>query len=185
MAVIDPTRTWRPLEERLARTSDARHRAMLEVVIAHMKAEADGDLEALMATVSPDPQYHFWVGGADVGPKGRAAVRAYYAAFVGSRSNVLEYVIDRLVLDDETLVTEGTLKMIYRGAAAAAAGFAADDPDADYLVVARQLLLWPIDENGRVAGEDSYSDEPTRVTRLAGDELPQRYVDLAYGGVRP
>ena len=46
MAIIDPTQTWVPVEERLARTTDARHRQMLGIVIEHMKAEAEPEIIA-------------------------------------------------------------------------------------------------------------------------------------------
>lgn len=59
MAIIDPTKTWAPLEQRLARTTHPRHRQMLAVVIEHMKAEAIPDMQRLMATLSPNPDYHF------------------------------------------------------------------------------------------------------------------------------
>jgi hypothetical protein len=49
---IDPTKTWRAVEARLARERDPRRRKNLEVVLAHMKAEAAPDLDVLMATVA-------------------------------------------------------------------------------------------------------------------------------------
>ncbi|OMC40303.1 hypothetical protein A5740_24430 [Mycobacterium sp. GA-1841] len=179
MAVIDSTRTWQPLEERLAVTTDERHRVVLGTVIAHMKAEAEPNLERLMATVAPEADYHFWATGTDdIGPKSKAGVQAYYEAFVEGGSNVLEFEITRLVVDDHCLVTEGFLKQIYPGAAAAAIGIPVDDEAADYLVVFRQLLLWPIDENGLVLGEDSYNPGVVNVTKLSQEDLPQAYLDL-------
>lgn len=56
MAVIDPTRTWQPLEKRLAATTNERHRVVLSTVIEHMKAEAVPDLGRLMATLAPAPE---------------------------------------------------------------------------------------------------------------------------------
>jgi len=55
MAVIDPTRTWQPLEKRLADTTDERKRVVLNAVIEHMKTEAAPDFGRLMATLSPNP----------------------------------------------------------------------------------------------------------------------------------
>ncbi|MFC9790792.1 nuclear transport factor 2 family protein [Rhodococcus sp. NPDC127528] len=180
MAVIDPTRTWELLEQRLAVTTSERQRVVLNAVITHMKAEAEPDLDGLMATLSPTPDYHFWNDGQDVGPKGTDVVRAYYAAFVESRSNVLEYAIDRLVVDDDCLVTEGFLKQIYPGSYAAQIGIPVDDESADYLIVFRQLILWPVDENGLIQGEDSYHSGPSSITKLSFDELPQEYIDLVH-----
>lgn len=182
MDVIDAQRTWAPLEERLAVTKDARHRVVLSAVIEHMKAEAEPDLDRLMATLSPEPDYHFWSSGTDIDPKTTDGVRSYYAAFVATRTNVLEYEIERLVLDDHCLVTEGNLKQIYPGAFAAQRGFPVDDESADYLIVNRQLLLWPVDENGLIQGEDSYSSGPMSITKLSFDELPRQYVEMVHPG---
>jgi hypothetical protein len=184
MAIIDPTRTWSTLERRLERTTDPRHREVLSAVITHMKAEAEPDLDRLMATLAPKPDYHFWNDGKDVGPKGTDGVRDYYSWFVSTRTNVLEYEIGRLVLDDDCLVTEGFLKQIYPGSYAAEMGIEVDDVTADYLVVFRQLILWPVDENGLILGEDSYHSGPTSVTKLAFDELPQQYVEMVHAGAQ-
>lgn len=53
MAIIDPTKTWVPVEERLAVTTNERHRQVLSIVLEHMKAEAEPDMERLMATLAP------------------------------------------------------------------------------------------------------------------------------------
>jgi hypothetical protein len=75
---FDQSISWQQLEERLARTTDPRHRRMLQTVIDHATAESRGDVDGLMATLSDDPQYHFWSAGRDWGPKGRAGVRSFY-----------------------------------------------------------------------------------------------------------
>ncbi|MER7077244.1 hypothetical protein SAMN02982929_00935 [Saccharopolyspora kobensis] len=180
MAVIDPSRTWELLEKRLAVTTDERHRVVLGIVLEHMKAEAEPDLDRLMATLSPTPNYHFWQGGQDVGPEGFEGVRTYYAEFLETRTNILEFALDRLVVDDHCVVTEGFLKMLYPGSHAARSGIPVGDESADYLVVHRQVILWPVDENGLVRGEDSYSSGPVSVTEVPFDELPQAYIDLVH-----
>ena len=178
MAVIDPTQTWLPLEKRLAETTNQRHRVVLSAVIEHMKAEAEPDLNRLMTTLSPTPDYHFWHAEGDFGPKTTEGVRTYYTDFLATRTNVLEFEVQRLVVDDHCVVTEGLLKQIYPGAEAIKIGITVDDADADYLVVFRQLLLWPIDENGLIEGEDSYNPGVVSVTKLSHDDLPQAYIDL-------
>ncbi|MGH3563012.1 MAG: nuclear transport factor 2 family protein [Mycobacterium sp.] len=180
MTVIDPTRTWELLEKRLAATTNQRHRAVLGAVIEHMKAEAAPDLDRVMATLSPSPDYHFWGDGQDVGPKGTDGVLTYYTDFMATRANVLEFELDRLVVDDDCVVTEGFLKQIYPGSEAVRIGIPVDDPAADYLVVFRQLLLWPMDENALIRGEDSYNAGVVSVTKLSRDDLPQQYIDLVH-----
>ncbi|WP_370934045.1 nuclear transport factor 2 family protein [Amycolatopsis sp. cg13] len=175
--MIDPTRTWQMLEQRLETTTNPRHRQVLEIVLEHMKAEAEPDLDRLMATVSKDAAYHFWGASGDSGPKGHDGVREYYAAFVASKANHLEYRMDRLIVDDHALVTEGDLHMLLPGATAQQMGFPADDADADYLYVSRQLIVWPVDEDGLITAEDSYTSGPLEFRKLTRDELPQAYLD--------
>ena len=177
MAVIDPTRTWQPLEERLAVTTNQRHREVLGIVIEHMKAEAEPHLDRLMATLSPNPDYHFWYANTDMGPKTTEGVRAYYTAFVESGANTLVFEIDRLAVDDNLVMTEGWMKMIYPGAAARQIGVEVDDPDGDYLLLFRQLINWPIDADGLILGEDAYQTGPVSVTKLSRQELPQTYLE--------
>lgn len=180
MAVIDPSRTWAPLEKRLAETTNERHRAALEVVIEHMKGEAAPDLDQVMETLSTEPDYHFWMGGQDVGPKTTDGVHTYYTAFMATRTNILEFEIDRLVVDDDCVVTEGNMKQLYPGSQTAILGIEVDDPDADYLVVYRQVLLWPIDASGKIVGEDSYFAGVRSVTPVPREDLPQSYIDLVH-----
>jgi hypothetical protein len=181
MAIVDPTITWKPLEERLARTTNARHRQVLEIVLEHMKEEAKPNLDGLMATLAPNPDYHFWHDGHDVGPKTTEGVREYYANFVASKSNVLEFAIDRLYVDDDGLLTEGYLRQIYPGSYAAQIGIPADDPDAAYFIEFRQLIVWPVDADGKILGEDSYHSGPSRIEKLTEDQLPQQYIDMMQG----
>ena len=154
---LDPTRTWRKVEERLARETDARLRRNLESVLAHMKAEAAGDLDALMRTVAADASYHAY-GSPDafMSPQGKPAVRHFYAAFVGSGAFRLEFDVDRLVVDVDCVVTEGRMRIAYPGVALQAMGHAVPDADAFYLYDTRMMIAWPMDENGLVRGEDSY-----------------------------
>ncbi|WP_456341120.1 nuclear transport factor 2 family protein [[Mycobacterium] nativiensis] len=184
MAIIDPSRTWAPLEQRLAETTDERHRTALEVVIEHMKGEAAPDLGRVMGTLSPEPDYHFWMGGQDVGPKTTEGVHTYYTNFMATRTNVLEFAIDRLVVDDDCVVTEGDMKQLYPGSLVTAIlGVEVEDPAADYLVVYRQVLLWPIDASGKIIGEDSYFAGVRSVTPVAREDLPQQYIDLVHAPV--
>ncbi|MFJ9363596.1 nuclear transport factor 2 family protein [Nocardia sp. NPDC101769] len=183
MAIVDPAKTWQLLEQRLAVTTNERHRQVLGIVIEHMKAEAVPDLDGLMRTLVAEPDYHFWNAGQDVGPKGWDGVHAYYSAFVDSKSNILEFELDRLLVDDDCVVTEGFLKQIYPGAYAAQIGIPVDDPARDYLITFRQLLLWPVDANGLIVGEDSYHSGPVEIRKLSFDELPREYVELVHPAV--
>jgi hypothetical protein len=155
---IDPTKTWRAVEARLARERDPRRRRNLETVLAHMRAEAAPDLDALMATVAEEAHYHAW--GADdpiYSPQGKPAVRRFYEAFIASGAHRLELDVDRLVVDDDCVVTEGVMRIAYPGTIVALLGHVVDDPAAYYLFETRMAVVWPMDEHGLVLGEDTYT----------------------------
>ena len=154
---LDPRKTWRLVEARLANERDARRRRNLETVLAHMKAEAAGDLEALMATVAEDAHYHAY--GSDdpiFSPRGKDEVRRFYAAYVASGAHRLEFDVDRLLVDDDCVLTEGIMRIAYPGGLLRFMGHQVDDPDAFYLYETRMCVVWPIDARGLVVAEDTY-----------------------------
>jgi hypothetical protein len=176
---IDPTKTWRKVEERLERETDPRRRALLENVLAHMKAEAAGDLAGLMSTLAPDPRYHQWgASPVDNGPKGRAAVQKFYEDFVASGSTNLEYDVEHLVVDEDCIVTEGIMRIAYPGRTVAALGKDVDDLDAYYLYESRMCVLWPYDADGMLLAEDAYTatDGFANLRKLEPEELPPALV---------
>lgn len=155
---LDPRKTWRLVEARLAREQDPRRRRNLESVLAHMKAEAAGDLDALMATVAEDAHYHAYASDDPIfSPRGKEEVRRFYSAYVSSGAHRLEFDVDRLLVDDDCVLTEGTMRIAYPGSLLRFMGHEVDDPDAFYLYETRMAVVWPIDEQGLVSGEDSYT----------------------------
>jgi hypothetical protein len=155
---IDPTKTWRKVEARLASETNPRRRRNLATVLAHMKAEAGPDLDGLMATIAEDARYHaFGTDDPLYSPQGKAAVRGFYTAFVSSGAHRLELDVDRLVVDDDCIVTEGVMRIAYPGTIVEALGHPIDDPSAYYLFEARMAVFWPMDEHGLVLGEDTYT----------------------------
>jgi ketosteroid isomerase-like protein len=156
--VIDPNRTWAKVEERLASETDPVLRRNLETVLEHMKAEAVGDIDGLLETLSDDVAYHaYGTDEALMNPVGKDGVRAFYEAFIASGATRLQLEIDRLVVDRDCVLTEGVMRMAYPGTTLAARGIAVDDPDAYYLYEARMATLWPMDETGKARGEDTYT----------------------------
>lgn len=154
--VIDPSRTWRKVAERLETERDAAVRRRLEVVLEHMQAEAVGDLDRLMATVSDRAHYHAYGAPPENSPDGKAAVRGFYEGLVASGVSRLEFGIDRVVADPGCVVTEGTIRMAWPGAVLASIGIDVDD-DADYLYESRMAIFWMFDGDGLVLAEDSYT----------------------------
>lgn len=159
MAVIDVSRTWSTVEERLATEQDPVLRRNLGVVLEHMKAEAHGDIDGLMGTLADEVDYHAYGAGPEQSPTGRAEVRRFYEDFVAGGATQLEFAIDRLVVDRHCVLTEGTMRMAWPGRTLAAMGIEVDDPEAHYLFEAHMATLWPFDEEGKVLGEDTYTGE--------------------------
>lgn len=178
MMAFDQSTIWQALEERRDRTTSERHRQLLQVVMDHGRAEAERDLDGLMATLVAEPQYHFWVGGRDVGPKGYEAVRSYYEAFVLGGGAVFESPKERIVVDDDTVSHEGEVRNLVSGAIAKARGYAVPEETGHYLVTFRNVVFWSFDAAGLALGEDSYTAiDPTRFERVPDEELPQVYLD--------
>ena len=179
MLTFDLSITWQELEKRLERTTSPRQRRMLQTVIDHGKAEAAASVDGLMATLCADPQYHFWSGGHDWGPKGHAAVRRFYENFVAGGEGFFESRKSRIVVDDDTVVTETELRQLVPGSVAARRGYPVPDLNGHYLVSARSVILWPFNDACELIGEDSYgSSDISAFEQVPSEELPPGYVAM-------
>lgn len=154
---IDRTGTWRKVEERLRLERNPLVQSRLEMVLEHMRAEAAGDLDRLMATVSERADYHAYGSPPENSPSGKDAVRGFYEGVIASGIGRLELSMDRLVADHDCVVTEGTMRMAWPGSTLASIGIEVDDPNADYLYEARMATFWTFDEAGLVRAEDTYT----------------------------
>jgi limonene-1,2-epoxide hydrolase len=138
---------WQKVADRLAGESDPVLRRNLGTVLAHMQAEAAGDLDALLATLTEDCAYrsHAQPGVAESNPVGKDQVRSLYEQMYVPGAMSISFDVDRVVADAETVVTEGTMRVAH------------PDGGESYLYEARTVVLWPMDENGLARGEESYS----------------------------
>lgn len=93
---------------------------------------------------------------------------------VASGAHRLEYDVERLVVDDDCVVLEGTMRIIYPGRTLAAMGRPVDDADGWYLYEDRMVTFWPYDADGLLLAEDSYTVGGgfDRMRRLSVDEIP-------------
>lgn len=175
---LDRSHFVNALSERLERTDNPRQRTMLARMVTHAAAERDGDLETLVGTLSEHAGYHFWEMSGDVGPKTKDGVAGYYRHLVESDGHVLEFRVERIVVDDDCVVTEGVLTMIQPGALMAEHPIAGDfaDREKTYLLKMRNVIFWSFDEELLVVGEDSYLGGPLEMRELADDELPDDFV---------
>jgi hypothetical protein len=179
MALLNFDLATSQLRERLAKTESPRQRKLLEVSIKHIQAEAEVDLDTVFETISKDAHWHFWVDGRDLGPKGKEAVCASYVD-AGHTVNrmVNEFDIERIILDEDTLVLEGVYHVLQPGFVTKSRGFLIDDDSLDsaYLVDIRVVILSALGSDG-LLGEETmyYTFNPADVRKISEDELPERY----------
>lgn len=177
---LEPSRTYSDFDPYIAAATTARQRRMLTIVQAHARAEVERSLDGLMATLVPEPEYHFWVQGKDMGPKGQAAVRAYYTDFVMSGGAVLESGVERLVIGDDSVVQEGFIRNLVPVGVARRRGYAIPDGFDHVLLTYRNLVVWPFngDDDCLLFGEDAYTPLDLDAWEPVADaDLPQYYVD--------
>jgi SnoaL-like domain len=168
--------SWKLLAERADAEPRPRRRALLQTVLRHLESEVAGDLDTTMATLTDEPDYRVWGATDHTGPHGRDAIRRMYEGQQVTGKNLLEWHIDRVLADDDAVVTEGVFRHAYRGAQLVADGVAdpADvAPDERYLIEYRALVVWVMSAGGLIEGEDTYKAGPARVVRRLEDgELP-------------
>jgi len=159
---LNPNNTWRLVQERMAQEEDPKTRRNLELVLQHMKHEAQGDIEGVVGTLCEDPTYiaHDIPDEESLNPSGsKDAVRAFYdLTVVQTGAHQLELNCDRIIADREAVVTEGVMRMAYPGQTLIAMGVEVDDSDAYYLYQTRMSVVWPVDaESGLLKGEETYT----------------------------
>jgi hypothetical protein len=173
MLVIDPYKTWLTLDERLKTEKNPLHRAQLEKIIHHMKGEALGDIDQILTTVSPKASYISYDN--PEGPprvfKGHEGIREFYDQMLSAVSVNLEFFVDRLVVDDYCVITEGANKSAMRGSVLSSLGIPVDDPNAYYLTEGRTLVVWPFDKDGMILGEHIFRGSSLPLTEAAKRKL--------------
>ena len=179
MPSINPFHSWLPLEARAARETDPRVRTLLTAVRDHMEHEIRGNLPELMATLSAEPVYHFWNPAGSFTLRGREAVTGFYASMIAGAGNQFEVVVEKIVADHGSVITEGQVKQLQTGKALLAAGRSeaggvAVAPDELFLTCAQLITVWPGDPDGKLVGEDIYFGEDALATarRISREDLP-------------
>ena len=158
MKVVDSRNNWRHVDQLLESETDEWRGHMLSALKEHMMAECGGDLDALLATMIDEPRFHTWSATEDTGPKGFAALKEFYSGLIASGSNRFEYAVERIIIGDDTLVTEGEIFIPFPGAMLAQMGIPDINPEAMYATKGRTVTFWPFDKaTGGIIGEDIYS----------------------------
>ena len=111
---VDTDKMVRIMDAKIAATENERHRRNLETVREHMNRERLLDPPGVMGTLSPEANYKLWVDGVDLGAKGLPAIREWYVDtnIRRNRTFVIEYDLERVVVDDDVVVTEGQMNVV-------------------------------------------------------------------------
>ncbi len=158
MKTVDSRNNWKHIDTLLESETDRWRRHMLTQLKEHVQAECGGDIEALMATMSAKPAFHIWSATEDTGPKGTAGLREFYSGLIASGSNRFEYAVERIVIGDDTLVTEGELYTPFSGEQLTAMGLEGFEKEKHYATKGRTVTFWPFErDTGTIIGEDIYS----------------------------
>lgn len=161
MTIIDQTITYREIGEKMAATTNPRHKLMLERLYQHARGEVEEDLEAVLGTLAPHPVYRVQSQGPEMNPEGMEAVRDFYINQIFAKGrHVLESLKTRIVVGDDAIITEGVVKIVMWGRDLFVQSSVIDDPDGTYLLTYNSLIVWPYDEEARILGEESWSYYP-------------------------
>lgn len=175
----DPTITCRAFADRLAKTANRRHRAMLETVIEHDQAEGFRDLDRTMATLAEDPVYgRFWSCD-DVAPAGYAEVREYYGnLFASGGIGNLRTEMRTIVVDDHAIVCELVATSIWPWQQALKLGCEGEEGAGHYALHRPLVTVIPFDDQLKIRGETSYGGAFSW-ERVPDDELSPGYLAWA------
>jgi len=162
MPIIDQRLTYLGIGERIGSTSNPRHKLMLGRLYQHARGEVEEDLEAVLATLAPNPVYKVQTQGPEMNPHGLEGVRRFYIEQIfGKGRHIFESANNRIIVADDAIVTEGIVKIVMWGRDLIEQGnLAADDPDGVYLLTYNSLMVWPYDEEARILGEESWAHYP-------------------------
>jgi hypothetical protein len=185
---LDRELVVRQADARIAVTTSERQRRMLEVYREHMIAEMGGELDRLMATMVPEPQFHSWSPNGDQSPKGRQAVLDFYGEWFALKANWFDVDVQRMVVDDGHVVVEIVQRMIMPAEAFLAGRWGRHlrrpdgtltediDPTGHYLLIGQSVNIIPFDEDCLMTGEDGYSSGPSTRRRLDDAEVSPTYL---------
>ena len=181
---VDTEKMVRFMDAKIAATPNERHKRNLQSVRDHMYYEKLLDPDRVMETLSPKASYKLWVDGVDKGPKGFEAIREWYVDqnIRRQRTFVIEYDLERVVVNDDVVVTEGQMNVVVDGRYATTFFNVKCEPDDVLLQSFRQVVFWPVDDDSKLLGEDFYTSGMARAgafRKLEDHEIPDDWYALA------
>ena len=145
--------------ERAAAEDDPRRKALVTAVRDHMEYEIKGELDPLMDTLTSNPIYHFWGQAEPSVIEGRDAVRAFYGGMFATGGQQFEVVVDKVVVSDNHVITEGQVKQVHKGASLTAMGIGEVDGEPAFTLRSRVPDYSKLRRNHEIIGWDMAPDD--------------------------
>jgi hypothetical protein len=170
MAKLDITKTNVAVERLLQVTENPRHRFMLMAYCRHRFLEIAGRYEEIFVpemTVE-NPVYHFRALGINATLEGQEAVKGLYRAWAQTNQSIFYAEGEQVAVADNFIASVSTGYQQTLGKALIANGIHVDDENAYYIYKAREEMIWPYDDRGRLIGEDVWEPDPAKavITKL-------------------
>lgn len=162
MFEYDITETNIAVERLLERTTNPRHRFLLETYNRHRYLEMAGRYEEIFApemTVE-HPVYRFDMLDEKLVLDGREQVMAVYADWAEKGQCIFYAEDEQLAVGDHMVVSRSTLFQQTPGAVLVESGIEVD-PQATYLMKSRESMIWPYDDRCRMIGEEVWEFDPS------------------------
>ncbi len=183
MADFDPTHMARFANEQLATISEPHRRKILINFRDHALAEAMGDYDALMETCSKKRQRYEVYSDNDNEftrnqPSSYEELVPHYRALIDANMYLIHGVPDKLIVGDDSLMTEMVQHMVVPGAIAKLAfGVEEADEQGVYLFTTRLAVIFIFDEDGLGCGEHAFGGTTSidQMRLLAESEIPPQY----------
>ena len=162
MAKLHITRTNDAIDELLKVTTNLRHRFLLQAYYRHRFLEIAGRYEEIFA---PDmmvdhPVYHFKALGITKTLTGREAVMGLYSMWAKTNQSIFYAEDEQLAVADNFIASVSTAYQQTLGRSLIANGIQVDDENGMYIYKAREEMIWPYDDQGRLIGEDVWEPDP-------------------------
>lgn len=161
---LDITTTNQAIERLLETTENPRHRFLLQAYHRHRYLEIAGRYEEIFAPdmMVENPVYHFHALGINTTLEGQDAIRNLYRTWSETGECVMYTDDEKIAVGDNMIASMMTGYQYKPGKVLAAAGFDIDDENAMYIYKAREEMVWPYDDRGRLIGEDVWEVDPAQ-----------------------
>ena len=176
---LDLRKGWLAYRDAWLAETNPRRKAILAVMMDHIKWEVLGQPDRILESVSPDAVYRFYGLETTTEMHGLTEIRAFYQGLADNGANVLQLDIEHLAVADWGIAAHGIWHQVYPGTSLTSEGNlvrsdAIDDPAASYLVSQRMAWFFPFTPENPplLLGEIVYFEQsPSAIRKLLPGEV--------------